>query len=136
MFKKIYIVYNYQKALLKVGQEEYFTAWELLQKIPDKWTAPFFYYMLKGYVLEQLDKFNDSLVQYDIAKGIVEHSSKLNKDEKEYLLAYLDFSYGDIYREKNDITSSKNFLLLAKKRVFDKNNIQSYILSDFPLTET
>ena len=130
LIKKILFLLKYQKAILVASQENYLDAIDVLNHAPFKENF-FLYYLLGAFLYEKLGEIDTSLVHYDKAKYLIFESSKINHDEKNYLLKYINNAYINIYRVKKDSSLVNKYLLENEKLSFNFDNINKTIKNDF-----
>jgi len=133
-FKKFLFLFTYQKAIVLASHKEYLEALNILEKA--KYKKKFFlYFLLAAFLYERLGELETSLLYYDKAKYMIFNNKKINEDEKNYLLKYINQGYINIYNIKgnNDIvTKYQNENILLR---FDYNNINNTLKKDFVMSK-
>jgi len=80
VFNKLKAFYYYNKAIKSASELNFFDALNYLYKTPVN-VKTLYFYILQGYLLESIGKFEESLISYDNARFKIVSDKKTN-DEK------------------------------------------------------
>lgn len=135
LLKKIKSFFCFIKARDYASNLDYNRALNKLQKTDSRFKN-IFYYMLEGFLFENLKYFDRALVSYDSATQLIKKNKNINESTKNYLLCYVEYGYANIHKNMNNTDLYLKFLDLAHSRKYNIKDVKKYIILDFPLSES